>query len=152
MIPNAANDATGNIIGAGSDALILQMSEDPDGPAGVAGTDAEFTVNVDGQQIGGLQTVTALHALGQHETFTFKGNYAPGPHTVTVTFANNSGTPGDKLDPNDGGDRNLYVDSLAYDGTTVSSSTVPIYVSPGAPPNYPQGQWPSGNAQFTGTG
>ncbi|MDQ2804353.1 MAG: hypothetical protein M3Y41_17345 [Pseudomonadota bacterium] len=88
--------SAGTVIGAGSDTLVLQMAEDPDGPPGAAGRDAAFTVNVDGQQIGGLQTTTANEAAGQAQAFTFEGNFAPGQHVVTITFANNSGTPGDK--------------------------------------------------------
>ena len=121
-------------IGSGSDTIVLTMSEDADGPAGAAGRDAEFTLNVDGQQIGGLQTVTASHAAGQTQTFTFQGNFAPGAHKVTVTFANNSMTAGDKAAFNDGGDRNVYVNSVAYDGTSVSSTVTGIYQSPFFPP------------------
>jgi hypothetical protein len=113
------------------------MSEDADGPAGAAGRDAEFTLNVDGQQIGGLQTVTASRAAGQTQTFTFQGNFAPGAHNVTVTFANNSMTQGDKAAFNDGGDRNLYVNSVTYNGGAVTTGTTPIYTSPLFPPNGP---------------
>mgnify|MGYP005811001241 CR=1 FL=1 len=114
----------GNVIGSGSDTIILKLSEDA-----AAGQDAQFAVSVDGQQIGGRQTVTASHANGQDDTFTFLGNYGPGQHTVTVTFANNF------LMPGEAGDRNLYVDDVSYNGQTVSSTTTPIYESPLFPPN-----------------
>ena len=114
----------GNVVGSGSDSIVLKMSEDQ-----AAGQDAQFTVNVDGQQIGSPQTVTASHSAGQDETFTFLGNYSPGPHKVTVTFTNNF------LYPGTSGDRNLYVDGVTYDGQTVSNSTTPIYQSPLFPPN-----------------
>ncbi len=117
-------------IGSGSDTIVLTMSEDADGPTGAAGADAEFTLNVDGQQIGGLQTVTASHTAGQTETFTFQGNFAPGKHAITVTFANNSMTAGDKAAFNDGGDRNVYVNGVTYDGSVVSSTVTGIYQSP----------------------
>ncbi len=139
-----------NVVGSGSDMIVLTMSEDADGPAGVAGRDAEFTVNVDGRQIGGLQTVTASHAAGQTETFTFEGNYAPGRHAVTVTFANNSMTAGDQAAFNDGGDRNLYVNSVTYDHSTVSSSVTPVYGSPFYPPLSASGLQP-GNAVYSVT-
>lgn len=126
----------GNTIGSGSDAIVLSLSEDS-----AAGQDAQFTVNVDGQQIGGRQTVTASHAGGQDETFTFLGNYGPGDHTVTVTFANNFLMPGES------GDRNVYVDNVSYNGQTVSSSTTPIYESPLFPPNSDHNIW--GNASFS---
>ncbi|MBN8905966.1 MAG: hypothetical protein J0H99_04925, partial [Rhodospirillales bacterium] len=136
------------VVGSGSDSIVLMMSEDADGPAGAAGRDAQFTVNVDGKQIGGLQTVTASHAAGQKQAFEFRGNYGVGTHTVTVTFANNSMTQGDKAAFNDGGDRNLYVDSVTYDGTAVKTTTTPIYTSPLFPPN---GPLDPGNAVFTVT-
>ena len=138
----------GTVVGSGSDTIVLTMSEDADGPAGAAGRDAQFTVNVDGKQIGGLQTVTASHTAGQTQVFTFQGNYAPGQHNVVVTFANNSGTPGDKAMFNDGGDRNLYVNSISYDGTLVKGATTGIYTSPLVPPN---GPLDLGNASFAVT-
>ncbi len=100
------------------------MSEDPD-----LGEDATFTLNVDGQQIGGPQAITASHAAGQTEAFTFAGNFAPGPHDVTVTFNNNF------IWPDATGDRNAYVEGITYDGQTVSNSESPLYVSPEVPPN-----------------
>ncbi|HEX2939480.1 MAG TPA: carbohydrate-binding domain-containing protein, partial [Rhodopila sp.] len=111
-------------VGYGSDEITLNMAEDS-----AAGQDAEFTVNVDGQQIGGVQTVTAEQSQGQTESFNFFGDYAPGEHNVTVTFVNNYLYPGTP------GDRNVYVDGVSYDGSTVSSSTTPIYQSPWFPPN-----------------
>ncbi|MGE4047835.1 MAG: carbohydrate-binding domain-containing protein [Acetobacteraceae bacterium] len=136
-------------IGSGSDTIVVKMSQDPDGPAGAAGRDAQFTLNVDGKQIGGLQTVTASRAAGQTQTFTFQGNYAPGAHKVTITFANNSMTQGDKAAFNTGGDRNLYVEGLTYNGTVVSSSRTGIYESPLYPPEAWDGQLHPGNAVFT---
>jgi len=106
--------STGNVIGSGSDSIALKMAEDQ-----AQGTDAVFTVNVDGQQVGPAQTVTASQSAGQTEDFTFKGDWAPGSHDVTVTFSNNF------LYPGTSGDRNLYVDSVTHNGQTVSSSTTP---------------------------
>lgn len=137
----------GSIIGSGSDTITVLMSQDPDGPAGAPGTDGAFTLNVDGQQIGGIQDISAIQANGQQEAFTFAGNFAPGQHTVTITFTNNNGTPGDSSNVGDSGDRNIYVDGVSYDGQTVSSTTTPIYQSPGDPPNL--AVVTPGNAQFT---
>ena len=127
----------GNTIGSGSDSITLKMAEDQ-----ALGVDAEFTVNVDGQQVGGLQSVSAAQSSGQTETFTFNGNWAPGHHDVTVTFANNFIYPGQS------GDRNLYVDGVTYNGNTVSNSTTPIYESPLFPPNSTVGNI-AGNAVFS---
>ena len=137
-----------NIIGSGSDTIVLTMSEDADGPVGAAGRDAEFTLNVDGQQIGGVQTVTASHTAGQTQTFTFQGNAAPGKHAIAITFVNNSMAGGDKAAFNDGGDRNVYVNSVTYDLSMVSSTVTGIYQSPFFPPLNTNGVEP-GNAIFT---
>ncbi len=118
----------GNITGSGSDTIALTLSEDQ-----AEGQDAQFTVNVDGQQIGGVQTVSASHSAGQEQTFTFQGNYGTGPHDVAVTFGNNLIFPGDS------GDRNLYVDGVSYDGQTVSTSTNAIYNAPLFPPTSTDG-------------
>lgn len=132
-----SGSTSNNIIGSGSDSIVLNISEDQ-----AQGTDAQFTVNVDGQQIGGLQTATASHSAGQDETFTFQGDWAPGAHNVTVTFANNF------LYPGTSGDRNLYVDGVTYNGQTVSNSTTPIYQSPLFPPNSTDGD-NFGNAVYS---
>ncbi|MFL5251726.1 MAG: carbohydrate-binding domain-containing protein, partial [Rhodopila sp.] len=105
------------------------------------GVDPQFTLNVDGQQIGGQQSVSALQSSGQTQTFTFQGNFAPGPHDLTVTFTNNFLMPGES------GDRNLYIVIVTYDGQTVSNTTTPVYQSPVYPPNSTQGDI-LGNAVF----
>ena len=120
--------STSNTIGSGSDTISLRMSEDQ-----AQGVDAQFTLNVDGQQIGGPQSVSASHAAGQDETFNFAGDYGPGSHTVTVTFANNFLLPGTS------GDRNLFVDGVSYDGQTVSSTSKGIFEGPFYTPNNPNG-------------
>jgi predicted xylan-binding protein with Ca-dependent carbohydrate-binding module len=124
------------VIGSGSDSITLNMAEDQ-----ALGVDAEFTLNVDGQQIGGVQTVTASQSAGQTQAFTFDGNFAPGAHTVTASFVNNFIYPGVA------GDRNLYVDSSTYDGQTLSSTTTPIYQTGLYPPNSTTGN-NYGNAVF----
>lgn len=126
----------GNYIGYGSDTITLKMAEDQ-----AQGEDAAFTVNVDGQQIGGLQTARAAQSSGQTEEFTFNGDWAPGSHDVTVTFANNFIYPGQS------GDRNLYVDGVTYNGQTISDSKTGIYQSPLFPPNSTNGN-NFGNAVF----
>lgn len=133
----SGSTSNNNIIGSGSDTIVLNLSEDQ-----AEGQDAQFTVNVDGQQIGGPQSVSASHSAGQDETFTFQGNYGPGSHNVVVTFNNNLIFPGDQ------GDRNLYVDGVTYDGQTVSSSTTPVYGAPFVPPNSTDGAH-YGNAVYT---
>jgi len=146
--PVTPTDPSG-VIGSGSDTIVVKLSSDPDGPVGNAGRWAQFTLNVDGKQIGGLQTVAADRAKGETQTFTFKGNFGPGAHKVTVTFANNSMTQGDKAAFNTGGDRNLYVNELTYNGTKVTTGVKGIYESPWYPPESNDGVLHPGNAVFT---
>jgi hypothetical protein len=107
------------ITGSGSDTLVLSVSEDAyangDGTSDPNG-DAAFTVAVDGKQLAGTFYATASHSAGASQTFTFKGNWAPGAHTVTVAFLNDAyaGTPST--------DRNLYVNDVTYDGTDTKQS------------------------------
>jgi beta-glucanase (GH16 family) len=93
------------ITGSGSDTLVLNISEDA-----YLG-DAQFTVSVDGKQIGGTFTTTALHSSGVSQSFTFNGDWAIGAHAVAVNFLN------DAWGGSNAADRNLYVDAISYDGT-----------------------------------
>ena len=106
--------------GSGPDTLALQVSED------AWNGNAQFTVSVDGTQIGGIQTTTASHAAGQTQTFNVLGTFAAGSHTATVNFLNDAygGSPTT--------DRNLYVT-----GATIDNSVVP------AARNQPAGCGPS---------
>ncbi|MFT8247390.1 Calx-beta domain-containing protein, partial [Roseomonas sp. BN140053] len=95
-----------NTVGSGADTLLLRLSED------AYQGHAQFTVSVDGKQVGGTLTATASHAAGQTETVAVQGDWGIGSHTVSVTFRN------DLWD--DGGDRNLYLDGAIYNGTTIA--------------------------------
>ena len=94
-------------IGAGPDTLILQMSED------AYQGDAQFTISVDGTQVGGVQTTTANHSQGQTQAFTVKRALHELKHTVTVNFLNDANGPL--------GDRNLYVTGASIDGTQINN-------------------------------
>ena len=95
-------------LGTGSSSIVVNLSEDA-----FAG-DATFTVAVDGTQIGGVQAATASHSLGQTQTFTLHGDFAPGSHMVTVTFLDDASSRSSTTD------RNLYVDSIGAGGTTTA--------------------------------
>jgi Ca-dependent carbohydrate-binding module xylan-binding/Glycosyl hydrolase family 26 len=107
------------ITGSGSDTLVLSISEDAyangDGTSDANG-DAAFIVSVDGKQLAGTFYATTPHSTGASQDFTFKGNWAPGAHTVTVAFLNDSwgGTAST--------DRNLFVNDVTYDGTDTKQS------------------------------
>jgi len=73
--------------------------------------DAQFTVSLDGTQLGGVLTAGAWHNQGQGQNFTFNGSWgAVGPHILKVTFLNDlwGGSPSQ--------DRNLYVNTVSFDG------------------------------------
>jgi len=102
-------------IGTGPDSLVLQISED------AYKGNAQFTVSVDGKQIGGTQTALASHAAGADQTFTVEGSFGVNQHSVGVNFLNDAygGTPQT--------DRNLYVDAASYDGTTAAPGILKLF-------------------------
>jgi beta-glucanase (GH16 family) len=79
--------------------------------------DPQIAVLVDGKQVG-TYDVSAHHSQGQTETITIAGNFDPSvAHTVQVQFLNDSW---DGSTPNvDGHDRNVYVESVTLNGTTI---------------------------------
>jgi hypothetical protein len=104
-------------LGTGVDVLALSMSED------AWQGDAQFTVTVDGKQVGGVQTATATHATGESQAVGVAGSFAAGSHSVSVNFLNDAwgGTAAT--------DRNLYVDKATLDGTTVAGSKMTLMQS-----------------------
>ena len=110
---SGSSGGTGPVtIGSGPDTLALQVSED------AWNGNAQFTVSVDGRQIGGTLTATASHAAGQTQIFNVLGTFAAGSHTATVNFLNDAygGTPAT--------DRNLYVTGATIDNSVVSGATL----------------------------
>ena len=93
-------------VGAGPDTLILKLSQD------AYNGDAQYTVSVDGVQIGGVLTATALQGSRLSDTLTVRGDFAAGNHVATVTFLNDSYDGPTQ-------DRNLYLDSATYNGTAL---------------------------------
>jgi len=98
--------------GSGPDELVLRVSED------AWRGHAQFTVKVDGVQVGGEYSAFASHAAGGSDTLTLKGDWGTGAHQVEIAFTNDawSGVATE--------DRNLYVDRITYDGLDVPASTV----------------------------
>lgn len=101
--------------GTGTDTIALRISED------AWKGDAKFTVSVDGQQVGGTLTASALHSSGDSGVFLLTGNWGSGAQTVTVDFIN------DAYGGSSSTDRNLYVNSIAYNGTTEAGTTASLY-------------------------
>ena len=98
------------VTGGGSDSLVVKVSED------YYLANAQFTVSIDGKQLGGTFTATTLHSSGNSQTFAFAGDFGSGQHTVSVNFLNDAwaGTPAT--------DRNLYVNDIVYNGTDTKQS------------------------------
>jgi hypothetical protein len=95
----------------GQDTLTLNVSED------AWKGDAKFIVTVDGKQIGGTETASALHSSSDMNVFQLTGAWGQGPHNVQIQFVN------DAYGGTTTTDRNLYIGSMAYDGTTYSNTT-----------------------------
>jgi Ca2+-binding RTX toxin-like protein len=107
-------------VGSGPDILVLKISQD------AFGGDAQYTVAVDGKQIGGTLTAKASHAAGQSDTVTVQGDWAAGAHDAVVTFLNDDwgGTAAT--------DRNLHVDGAAYNGAAVPGAARALMGNGGA--------------------
>ncbi|MFT8246751.1 carbohydrate-binding domain-containing protein [Roseomonas sp. BN140053] len=104
--------ATTTTVGSGPDKLLLRLSED------VYQGHAQYTVSVDGQQVGGTLTASASHAAGQFEVLEVYGDWAASEHDVEVQFLNDlwQGTAAT--------DRNLYVESAVYNDAGVFGSAL----------------------------
>lgn len=101
-----------NVIGSGPDTLSFVISED------AYQGDAQFTISIDGKQVGGIQTATASHTSGTGTTFQINGSFATGKHVATINFLN------DLYGGSVSTDRNLYVDSVSLNGTNVVDSSL----------------------------
>lgn len=101
------------------DTITLRMSQD------AYQGDAQFVVRMDGTQVGGTQVASASHASGDSNIFNLTGTWGQSAaHDIQIQFLNDTyaGTPST--------DRNLYVNSIAYDGTTYAGTTAAM-MSPG---------------------
>ncbi len=140
------------VVGSGADTIALQVAED------AYQGDAQFSVSVDGvqigatqpgQQVGAIETATALQTDGTSQIFDIEGNFGAGTHTVTVNFLNDlyAGSPT--------ADRNLYVNGATYDGVPATNGKLTIL---GGPPQSltvgtpVQTLPPAGNTIMTGSG
>jgi len=104
-------------LGAGADTLALSISED------AWQGDAQFTISVDGQQVGTTQTAAASHAAGETQLFNVMGSFGPGSHAASVSFLN------DAYGGSAATDRNLYVTGAAVDGAAVTGGSLTLLSS-----------------------
>jgi hypothetical protein len=105
-------------LGQGADTLVLRIAQDH-----WLG-DAQYTVKVDGKQVGGVQTASALKSSGLADTVTLKGDWG-ALATVEVTFLNDAwgGTPST--------DRNLFLLGATLNGKDVAGSSADLYSAGG---------------------
>ena len=82
--------------------------------------DAQFTVEVDGQQVGGTYTATASNAAGQSQAIAVDASLGNGPHTIGISFINDAygGSPSM--------DRNLYVTGASYNGAAIAGAAATL--------------------------
>ena len=127
-------------IGAGPDSLVLRVSQNA-----YQGS-AQYTVSLDGNQVGGVLTASASRGSGS-DVITVRANLTPGPHEVRLTFLNDAygGTPAT--------DRNLFLDGATYNGAAVPGAEAALYSAGpaifGITDNTPP---PSGSAVTVGAG
>ncbi|MBV8457866.1 MAG: hypothetical protein JO122_14750, partial [Acetobacteraceae bacterium] len=119
MIVEVSGNVTTASGSVSSSASVLDLSLSEDAWKG----DAQFTVSVDGKQVGGIMTAHALHSSGDGEHVQLTGNWGSGAHTVAVTFLNDAwgGTAST--------DRNLYVNSIALDGIQYANTSAALYTN-----------------------
>ncbi len=85
------------VVGSGPASIVLDVAEE------AYQGDAQYTISVDGVQVGPILTATANYAAGQNQTVTVEGSWLVGIHTVSVNFLNDG--YGGSASTN----RNLYV-------------------------------------------
>ena len=95
---------------SGTDTLIVAIAED------AWNGDAQYTISVDGHLVGGTRVATASHAAGASENVSLAGNWGAGAHTIGIAFIN------DAYGGTSATDRNLYVNSVTYDGKAASGA------------------------------
>ena len=96
------------------DTLALQISQD------AWQGNAEFTVSVDGKQVGGDYSASELHSSGDAGTFLLTGEWGSGVADVQVSFIN------DAYGGSAQTDRNLHVNSASYNGVTYAGTTATL--------------------------
>ncbi|MGI4943864.1 MAG: carbohydrate-binding domain-containing protein, partial [Janthinobacterium lividum] len=113
-VPTPASTPTPTSTSTSTDSLVVSLSED------AFQGDAQFTVSVDGKQLAGVDTVTALHGAGAPQAYSFAPSLTPGTHQVSIAFVNDLWNPGV-------GDRNLYVEGITLGGVAVPVSNGTLY-------------------------
>ncbi len=105
------SDASG-ALSLGPDTLTLALAED------AWQGDAQAEISIDGRVLGSI-TVTAANS-GAPQQVGFSGDFGAGGHTVGVNFLNDAYG-------GDGGDRNLFVRGVTFNGTAHPEATANLW-------------------------
>ena len=93
------------------DKFVLNVSED------AWNGDAQFMISVDGVDLGQTYTATASHAAGASQQITIAGAWGANAKTISASFIN------DAYGGSVATDRNLYVNSVNYNGHDIANSS-----------------------------
>ena len=110
---------------AGADSLVLRVAQD------WYNGNAQYTVTVDGKQVGSILSASASHAAGQWQDVALTGSFGNGPHTVVVNFLNDAWAPSAQIGHYANDDRNLYVQSITLNGETVAGKNAENHADSG---------------------
>jgi Ca2+-binding RTX toxin-like protein len=117
--------------GPATDTIVVRVSED------AYKGDAKFQLFVDYRPVGPVTSVTALHAQGQWQDFTFKTGLWAGAKLVSVVFLN------DLYDGTRSTDRNLYLQNVTINGSLVAANNQEVKeIATVLIPTPPSGQKP----------
>ncbi|MDO9712821.1 family 16 glycosylhydrolase [Paracraurococcus lichenis] len=114
-------------VGTGPNTLDLHVSGTP-----YAGLMPQFTVSVDGVQMGGVFTVSSLHGQAS-DAIALHGTWGPGAHVVSINYLNDDfNRAADWSNPAavmavSGNDRNLFIDDASYDGQAIPGAARGIW-------------------------
>lgn len=98
------------VIGTGSDELILKVAQD------YYKEDVRFTVTVDGKQVGDVLTVSSINGSGSADTFTLRGDWGGGDHKIEINYLNGNYNAVTKEDSN------LWIQSATYNSSEFLAS------------------------------
>jgi hypothetical protein len=83
--------------------------------------DAQFSVAIDGSQIGGTSTATASNASGDSNAVALAGALTSGWHDLALSFLN------DAYGGDASTDSNLYLKDASINGVAIQSSSLALY-------------------------
>jgi beta-glucanase (GH16 family) len=78
--------------------------------------DAQYQVLLDGVALGGFRLASAAHSAGLSQNVAITGTWSTDAHSIAVTFLND-GYGGSAT-----ADRNLYVDSVSFNGVSATGA------------------------------